>query len=79
MLHPRNGTSTHPTLHQQLQINRTGGVAVKTILVRMLQVIQSKMVPAPRIATVEKRTMWSRDRHRQLTGFGSIVFIGRIR
>jgi hypothetical protein len=45
----------------------------------MLQMIQPKMIPAPRIGTVEKRTMWSRGRHSFLTDSGSFVFIGSIR
>ena len=79
MIHPRGTISAHPSFHQQFEINRARGVAVKAIFVRMMQVVQSKMVAAPLVGTVEKRTMWSRGLHGLPADCGSFVFIGRIR
>jgi hypothetical protein len=79
MAHPRGRISAHPSFHQQFEINRAGGVAVEAIFVRMMQVVQPKMIAAPLIGTVEKRTMWSRGLHGLAADCGSFVFIGRIR
>ena len=57
--HQRTGFLAAPlaALHQKIDINRAGGIAIEAIFERVVQIIEMEMFRAAFVRTIEKRTM----------------------